>query len=206
MKKKIIQIISILFIFLIGFIIHNLYEWCPNIVTLILSPVNESVFEHMKMIYTSYIIWIIVKYFILKKYNIKENNFLLKELLTFLFNIALFLTIYWPIYSKFGENMLVTLTIYLVTIIISQILNYFIEFKKDSNVLNIISLIVIFLIYAFTTYLTYNPPICKLFLDPTNNSYGLNKRVSSKYFNIFIYIYIYFSFFNYFYKPKTIYN
>lgn len=164
-----------IFIFLIGFIIHNLYEWCPNIVTLILSPVNESVFEHMKMIYTSYIIWIIVKYFILKKYNIKENNFLLKELLTFLFNIALFLTIYWPIYSEFGENMLVTLTIYLVTIIISQILNYFIEFKKDSNVLNIISLIVIFLIYAFTTYLTYNPPICKLFLDPTNNSYGLNK-------------------------------
>lgn len=175
MKKKIIQIISILFIFLIGFIIHNLYEWCPNIVTLILSPVNESVFEHMKMIYTSYIIWIIIKYFILKKYNIKENNFLLKELLTFLFNITLFLTIYWPIYSKFGENMLVTLTIYLVTIIISQILNYFIEFKKDSNVLNIISLIVIFLIYAFTTYLTYNPPICKVFIDPTNNSYGLNK-------------------------------
>lgn len=175
MKKKIIQIISILFIFLIGFIIHNLYEWFPNIVTLILSPVNESVFEHMKMIYTSYIIWIIVKYFILKKYNIKENNFLLKELLTFLFNITLFLTIYWPIYSKFGENMLVTLTIYLISIIISQILNYFIEFKKDSNVLNIISLIVIFLIYAFTTYLTYNPPICKFFLDPTNNSYGLNK-------------------------------
>ncbi len=164
-----------IFIFLIGFIIHNLYEWCPNIVTLILSPVNESVFEHMKMIYTSYIIWIIIKYFILKKYNIKENNFLLKELLTFLFNITLFLTIYWPIYSKFGENMLVTLTIYLISIIISQILNYFIEFKKDSNVLNIISLIVIFLIYAFTTYLTYNPPICKFFLDPTNNSYGLNK-------------------------------
>ena len=164
-----------IFIFLIGFIIHNLYEWCPNIVTLILSPVNESVFEHMKMIYTSYIIWIIVKYFILKKYNIKENNFLLKELLTVLFNIARFRTIYWPIYSKFGENMLVTLTIYLVTIIISQILNYFIEFKKDSNVLNIISLIVIFLIYVFTTYLTYNPPICRFFLDPTNNSYGLNK-------------------------------
>lgn len=175
MNKKIITIISMIFIFLIGFIIHNLYEWCPNIVTLILSPVNESVFEHMKMIYTSYIIWIIIKYFILKKYNIKENNFLLKELLTFLFNITLFLTIYWPIYSKFGENMLVTLTIYLISIIISQILNYFIEFKKDSNVLNIISLIVIFLIYAFTTYLTYNPPICKFFLDPTNNSYGLNK-------------------------------
>ena len=71
--------------------------------------------------------------------------------------------------------MLVTLTIYLISIIISQILNYFIEFKKDSNVLNIISLLVIFLIYAFTTYLTYNPPICKFFLDPTNNSYGLNK-------------------------------
>ena len=171
--KKII--INTVIIFLFGFIFHNLFKYLPIFPVSIISPVNESIFEHMKMNDTSYIIWIIVKHFILKKYNIKENNFLLKELLTFLFNIALFLTIYWPIYSKFGENMLVTLTIYLVTIIISQILNYFIEFKKDSNVLNIISLIVIFLIYAFTTYLTYNPPICKVFLDPTNNSYGLNK-------------------------------
>lgn len=175
MNKKIITIISSIFIFLIGFVIHNLYKWCPNIVTLILSPVNESVFEHMKMIYTSYIIWIIIKYLIFKKFNIKENNFLFKELLTFLFNIVLFLSIYWPIYSKFGENMLVTITIYLISIIISQILNYFIEFKKDSNALSIISLIIIFLIYAITTYLTYKPPICKFFLDPTNNSYGLNK-------------------------------
>lgn len=175
MNKKIITIISSIFIFMIGFVIHNLYKWCPNIVTLILSPVNESVFEHMKMIYTSYIIWIIIKYLIFKKFNIKENNFLFKELLTFLFNIVLFLSIYWPIYSKFGENMLVTITIYLISIIISQILNYFIEFKKDSNTLSIISLIIIFLIYAITTYLTYKPPICKAFLDPTNNSYGLNK-------------------------------
>lgn len=175
MNKKTLVIISTIFIFCIGFIIHGLYEWCGNIITLIISPVNESVAEHMKMIYTSYIIWIIIKYFILKKENIKENNFLFKEILTFFINIIIFLSIYWPIYSKFGENMLVTLTIYLISILISQIINYFIKFKKDSNILNIISLILIFLIYILTTYLTYNPPICKFFLDPTNNSYGLNK-------------------------------
>lgn len=175
MNKKILTTISIFFIFLIGFIIHNLYELLPNIVTLIISPVNESVFEHMKMIFTSYIVWIILKYIILSKVNIKENSFLFKELLTALFNIFLFLLIYWPIFNKFGENLFVTLTIYLITIIISQILNYVIEFKKDSNVLNIMSLIIIISIYIITTYLTYNPIICKFFLDSTNNSYGLNK-------------------------------
>lgn len=147
----------------------------PNIVTLIISPVNESVFEHMKMIFTSYIVWIILKYIILSKVNIKENSFLFKELLTALFNMFLFLLIYWPIFNKFGENLFVTLTIYLITIIISQILNYVIELKKDSNVLNIMSLIIIISIYIITTYLTYNPIICKFFLDSTNNSYGLNK-------------------------------
>ena len=66
MNKKILTTISVLFIFLIGFIIHNLYELFPNIVTLIISPVNESVFEHMKMIFTSYIVWIILKYNLVK--------------------------------------------------------------------------------------------------------------------------------------------
>lgn len=174
-KKAIINIIGTFFIFLIGFIIHNLYEWFPNVLTSIIAPVNESIFEHMKMIFTSYIMWLIIKIFIYKKYNIKENSFIFKELITTIFTIILFLIIFLPIYNKFGENLFLTLFIYFVSICASQIFNYIFNTKKESRVFNTIGLLSIIVIYAITTYLTYNPIICDFFLDSSNNSYGLNK-------------------------------
>jgi len=174
-KKILINIIGAIFIFLIGFIIHNLYDWFPNILINIISPVNESIFDHIKLIFTSYIIWLIVKYFIYKNNNLEENNLILKEVITTLFSIILFLIIFLPIYNKFGENLFITLFIYFISITISQILNYFITIKKESRILDIIGVGIIIIFYIITTYLTYKPPINDFFLDPTNNSYGLNK-------------------------------
>ena len=176
MNKKIItNIFGSIFIFLIGFILHNLYEWFPNFFTLAIAPVSESIFEHVKMIFTSYTIWTIIKYFIYQKYELTENNFIFNELLTSIFGILLFLAFFLPIYSKVGENLMITLTIYFITIIISQIFNYFFKIKKESKILNIIGIISIIIIYIILIYLTYNPLINNFFLDPTNNSYGLNK-------------------------------
>ena len=59
MNKKIINIIGVFFIFLLGFIIHSIYEWMPNGIIAIFVPVSESIFEHIKMIFTSFMIWII---------------------------------------------------------------------------------------------------------------------------------------------------
>ena len=152
-----------------------MYEWLPNFFTMIFFPISESVFEHTKMIFTSYMIWIIVKYYILKKYNLHENNFLFKELLTTFFNIILFLAVFVPIYRKYGENIFITLFIYFITIIISQIFNYFVKFKNDYKYLKILSTIVILLTYIISTYFAYKPPINWFFIDSKNNSYGLNK-------------------------------
>ncbi len=174
-KKIILNIIGTLFIFLIGFVLHNLYEWFPNFLTSIIVPVNESIFEHVKMIFTSYVIWIIIKYLIYRKYNLIENSFFFKEFFTTVLGILLFLTFFLPIYSKFGENLMITLTIYFITITISQIINYFLKIKKESKILNIIGIISIIATYVIFTYLKYNPLINNFFLDTTNNSYCLNK-------------------------------
>lgn len=174
-KKLIINTVGTLFIFLIGFLLHNLYEWFPNFLTAIVAPVNESIFEHVKMIFTSYVIWIIIKLLIYRKHNLIENSFFFKEFFTTVLGILLFLAIFLPIYSKFGENLMITLTIYFITITISQIFNYFFKIKKESKTLNIIGIISTIITYVVFAYLTYNPLINNFFLDPTNNSYGLNK-------------------------------
>ncbi len=90
-------------------------------------------------------------------------------------NIIMFLIIYLPIYYNFGENLLITLLIYFLTILISNTINYFVRFKKDYKYLKVIGITLIILMYITTTYFTYNPLKNSFFIDPTNNSYGLNK-------------------------------
>ena len=175
MNKKTINIIGVFFIFLIGFIIHNLYEWFPSNILAIFVPVNESVFEHIKMIFTSYMIWILIKRILYKKFNINEPCFLFKEVLITIFEIPFFLCIFLPIYNNHLENLMLTLFVYFVTIVISAVTGYFIQFKNNYKILNILSLIVIVIIYLIFGYLTFKPPINNFFLDSTNNSYGLNK-------------------------------
>lgn len=205
-KRIIINIVAAIFIFLIGFIIHGIFEWIPFNLLAVFVPINESIFEHIKMIFTSYMVYIIVKKVIYNKINITESNYLFKELLTTIFEIILFLSIFLPLFYTHNENIMITLLVYFITIVISMIFNYFITFKNNYRFLNILSFIVIIAIYILFGYLTFKPPINDFFLDSTNNSYGLNKWFSSKYLYIFIYVNIYTGFFYNFNKSKTIYN
>ena len=174
-SNKTINIVGIFCIFLLGFIVHGIYEWFPNFLSIVFFPINESIFEHCKMIFTSYMIWTIIKYLIFKKKRIIENNFLFKELITAFLEILLFLIIYIPVHNNTVESLMITLLIYFITILISQIINYYINFKKDYKYLKILSFIVITIIYIICTYFAFKPPINNFFIDSTNNSYGLNK-------------------------------
>ena len=78
MSIKNIKIIGVFIIFLLCFPLHFLYDWLPNSLFSIFLPVNESIWEHMKMIYTSFVLYGIIDYFWLKKDN-KFNNFLFQK-------------------------------------------------------------------------------------------------------------------------------
>ena len=70
MNLKKIKIIAVLGIFLLSFISHFAYELFPNIIFSFIFPVNESIWEHMKIIFTSTLIYGIIDYLLLKKYKI----------------------------------------------------------------------------------------------------------------------------------------
>ena len=48
-------ILTCLLAMLAGTGLHFLYEWLPNPVTALLSPVNESLWEHIKILYWPYL-------------------------------------------------------------------------------------------------------------------------------------------------------
>ena len=122
-KNKLFVIINTVLIFAFAFVTHNMYEWFPNFVTTIF-PVNESLYEHLKMIFITPVIISTVLYliFVWKKRPI--NNYLGGLFISTIFNMIFFFLIFLPVYNMIGENMVVTLIIYFISIAVSQYVNY----------------------------------------------------------------------------------
>ena len=171
MKIKTAKIIATFGIFFLCFPFHFLYDLLPNSLFSIFFPVNESIFEHMKMMFTAIIFYGIIDYFILKK--TRHNNFILSLFFTAIISIPIYLIIYLPIYNNYGENMFISITLLFIVIGITQIIGYYILRLKNLN-LDIVAIILIVVSYIFLSYLTYNPPKNYLFLDTEHEKYGLN--------------------------------
>ena len=172
MNKKFV-IYNTILTFLTGFLVHNLYNWFPNILTSIF-PVNESLYEHVKLIYLSLIISSTILYFYFRKYRgYRINNLSFGLLFSVIFNIIIFYLIYLPLYNQYGAVMWMTLLIYFITIILSNYLYYLIITMDNNSKLNIISSILLVIGIFILTYFTYKPLKIDFFKDPTNNSYGI---------------------------------
>ena len=160
--------------FILGFLVHNIYSWIPSFITSIF-PVNESLFEHMKLIYFSPIISGAILYFFFRRKGYIINNLLFGLVISTVFNIVIFYLIYTPLYYANGQSMIMTLTIYFITIILSNYLYYLIIEMKNSKRLNKISFVMIIVIGSILTYFTYHPLKIDFFRDPENNTYGIKK-------------------------------
>ena len=163
--KKIL--INSIIIFIISSISHFIYNIFPNTITSIFFPVNESVWEHLKLLFTSSVIFSLINY---KKIPNIFSITLIRSILLIVILLILFL----PIYYLFGENIIFTLIILFITILITEYIISKIYNKKLIKSLNFISIFIIIICYINFLYLTYNPPKLDLFRDPTNNSYGLD--------------------------------
>ena len=174
MNLKNTRIISVIGIFLLCFLFHFLYQWFPNSLFAIFFPVNESIWEHMKMIFSSIIFYGIIDYIILYKLNIKHNNFFIGLFIKSFISVPIYLAIYLPIYYKIGENMIINIGLMLLVIIIVEVIGYYILKKDNWKLGNYISVILIIICYIIFGYLTYNPPKYELFFDTQKEKYGIN--------------------------------
>jgi len=174
MNLKTIKIIGVFAIFSLCFLFRFLYDWLPNSLFSIFFPVNECIWEHMKLIFSSYVFYGIFDYLLIKKNNIKYNNFLIQLFLVPIIGIILYLIVFIPIYNKIGENMIISIGLLFIIIIIEQIISYFILQFKEIKYQNFIGIIGIILIYIIFGYLTYKPIENYIFYDTVKDKYGIN--------------------------------
>ncbi len=95
MKK--IKIIGVFVIMGLSVLSHFMYEWFNNFIFSILFPVNESIWEHMKLLVTPVLIYSFIEYFIYRKKGTRFNNFSLSCSISIIVGIVSYLLVYLPI-------------------------------------------------------------------------------------------------------------
>ena len=173
MKK--IKTIAVFIIFALSILSHFIYKWIPNDIFSILFPVNESIWEHMKLLVTPVLIFSLFEYIIYRRKNINFNNFLFSYSVSMILGIIIYLLIYLPIDSIFGHNAFVAIGLLFITFIFMEIISYYIMRYKNIKFSNIIGIGIIIFLYIIFGYFTYNPPYNDLFYDSEKKIYGTSK-------------------------------
>lgn len=174
MSLKKFLTINIFIILALTFVSHFVYNLIPVNFLAIFFPVNESIYEHMKMIFTSFLLSGFIDYFLMNKLKVEHNNFITNILITSITTIISFLIIWLPIYYRIGENFILTIIILFIAICISQIVAFYILSMNNNKILNYISLAIIIIMIIVFAYFTFNPLYNEFFFDSMAEKYGIN--------------------------------
>lgn len=173
---KKLQIISIIFSIILGTLLHFTFElFSNNLFIASFSAVNESVWEHLKLVFFPMFIFAIIEYFLLKNYN-NKNNYIFSKTVGIVF-ACFFITIFFFTYTGIiGTNyFIIDIFSFLFAIIFGEFISYKLLIK-NSKINNTIKYICIFilliLLFSFIIF-TYFPPKINYFKDPVNNNYGI---------------------------------
>lgn len=174
-KTKILKyhITSTIFVFITGTLLHFLFEWTnENILIAAFSAINESVWEHLKLVLFPMLFTSIIGYFLLGKSLQRFFCSRLKGILTSIIFIIIFFYTYTGI---IGTNYaILDIGSFFIAVFLGEFLSYkdMISNKKCKKIFSIIILAI--LTFTFIIF-TYSTPHINLFKDPINNQYGLFK-------------------------------
>ncbi len=171
-KIKNIKILGIILAFLLTFPLHFLYDKAPCFITSIIAPVNESIWEHMKILFGSILISGVIQKIIVKTKKLNINNVCISNFTAAISSIPIFLAMYLPVYNGVGENLPVTIIIMFIAIVIAEIISY-LMMKKDDLKLENMAIIFTITVYIIFALLTYFPPEHELFMDQVSLTYGI---------------------------------
>jgi len=177
-RKKILiwEMSGILFIFLAGALLHFTFElsgfWKPLAV---ISAVNESVWEHLKIGFWPAFIWGVIEFFVFGR---KVKNFFFAKAISFLIIPALIIALFYSYILLSGKEILaVDITIFFIAIVVAQIISYEIMLiVRKLTFLNIAGVIIIIVCIISFSLFSYFTPRYSLLRDSVTGGYGIIEK------------------------------
>ena len=174
MSMKKLKILGLFIAFVLCFPLHSLYDMFPNFISSIFLPVNESIWEHMKILFGSIMISSVIQKIIVIFKKLDYKNICFSNFLGAVASIPIFLVIFLPVYALIGENMIVTIIIMFIALAISEYIAYRAMLMDDFN-LEKFTILFVLGVYVIFGLLTYFPLEFELFRDPKTLEYGISK-------------------------------
>ena len=176
MSLKLVKVIGVFVIYFLAFVFHSVYDLFSSFLTSIFFPVNESVWEHMKLLYFPILIWSVIEYFLIRKHD-KKFNYLFQAFLTSYFSIILYLILYGLITMFVSESFVLSIILLFLVIVITEIVGYFIferlNYSKGLNIVGLLGIVAGVFIFGI---LSYYPIEVGLFYDSIKANYGILKK------------------------------
>lgn len=115
-------LLGIPIIFIIGSLMHFVYEWSGNsLIVGIFAPVNESVWEHLKLAYWPMLFWWILGYFIFEN-SVSANEWFVSCAAAILVSVLVILSFYYTYTGSFGiESLILDIFSFFLGITVGQV-------------------------------------------------------------------------------------
>lgn len=159
-------IIGIFFVLAKGTLDHFLYDWSgQNYVVGLLTPINESIWEHMKMLFYPMLLY---TFFLISKFR-KTYSCITSSLCFGILMGTILIPIFFYAYTSIlGKNVFILdICTFILSILIAFWLSYKLTLSRRLEPYTfLLSCLVIVLILCFMVF-TYYPPGTRVFQDPT---------------------------------------
>ncbi len=161
------------FTILAGTLLHFVFQWSGNSPAVgIIGAVNESTWEHLKLLFFPMVFYGIFEYF---TYGKETANFIPARVISIFAGMFIIVASFYTYTGIIGKNFMV---LDIGTFLLGAVGAYFIGYKiiksdilasREAEITGIIILILLTLAFAL---FTFRPPKIGLFLDPSTGKYS----------------------------------
>ena len=158
------EVISTIIIMISGVLLHFAYEWSgDNKFIGLITPVNESIWEHLKLLFFPMVCSLIIGYFYVGK---NYNNYVCAKTLGIIVSMIFIVIFYYTYSGVIGKNIdFINISSFFVAVLLGQYISYrnifSLEFCNRKKVIIYLGVMtVLFVLFSF------NPPDIGLFKNP----------------------------------------
>lgn len=167
-----IKITNSIFIIITGFILHFCFKWSNNSYLIgSFSAVNESIWEHLKILFFPMLITTIIEYLYFQK---NQSNYICIKTKGILLSLTFIIIFHYTYSGILGTHIaLIDIGSFIIATILEEYYTYKnINQNSCNNKIHIIILIILSI--SFITF-TYYPPHIGIFKDPITGLFGIKK-------------------------------
>ena len=174
-KCKTISFFSFLSVVILGTLFHFAFAYSGySTIVGAFTPVNESIWEHLKLLIFPSIIIAIPEYIL---HTNRRRDFIISKIISLLIGITFIVTSFYTYTGITGNhNFIIDIIIFIVACALSSYLTCIIisskKFHFSDNKAIIMVLILTAMILLFVYY-TFDPPQIELFRDPISEDFGM---------------------------------